>query len=84
MPPGLTDFCTHSYGMKCSFKLGNWWLNVEGFKSKVHEWWSSFEVSGRPDYELATKLSLLKTKLKEWSRENRKIGRQGKSKFSVR
>ena len=28
-------------------------------------------MSGRPDYKLATKLRLLKTKLKEWSRENR-------------
>ena len=27
---------------------------------------------GRPDYKLATKLRLLKTKLKEWSRENRR------------
>ena len=68
MTPGQTDFYTRSHGMKCSFKLGNdhkafkrsyfnfekWWLNVEGFKSKVHEWWSSFEVLGRPDYKLAT------------------------------
>ncbi|WMV37052.1 hypothetical protein MTR67_030437 [Solanum verrucosum] len=63
--------CGNKAFRRSYFKFEKWWLNVEGFKSKVHEWWSSFEVSGRPDYKLATKLRLLKIKLKEWSRENR-------------
>lgn len=53
-----------------TFKFENWWLGVKGFKDKVESWWSSFLVSGRPCYILATKLKLLKVKLKEWSKEN--------------
>ncbi|KAG5594507.1 hypothetical protein H5410_035739 [Solanum commersonii] len=46
-------------------------LNVDGFKDKVHDWWSSFNEKGKPNFKLATKLSLLKQKLKEW-RKNTK------------
>ncbi|KAG5616742.1 hypothetical protein H5410_016566 [Solanum commersonii] len=53
------------------FKFEKWWLNVEGFKSKVQDWWNSFNVTGRADFKLTTKLSLLKVKLKEWSKENK-------------
>ncbi|WMV36991.1 hypothetical protein MTR67_030376, partial [Solanum verrucosum] len=49
----------------------NLWLNVDGFKDKVHDWWSSFNEKGKPNFKLATKLSLLKQKLKEW-RKNKK------------
>lgn len=53
------------------FKFEKCSLNVEGFKSKVQDWWNSFNVTGRADFKLATKLSLLKVKLKEWSKENK-------------
>ncbi|KAH0687773.1 hypothetical protein KY285_018328 [Solanum tuberosum] len=43
----------------------------EGFIDKVKEWWSSFNATGRPDSQLASKLSQLKVKLKEWSKANR-------------
>ena len=44
---------------------------MEGFKCKVQDWWNSFNVTGRANYKLTTKLSLLKVKLKEWSKENK-------------
>ncbi|WMV47077.1 hypothetical protein MTR67_040462 [Solanum verrucosum] len=56
---------------KSYFKFEKWWLNVEGFRDKVKEWWGSFNVTGSPDFILASKLSFLKKKLKEWSKENR-------------
>ncbi|WMV33447.1 hypothetical protein MTR67_026832 [Solanum verrucosum] len=55
---------------KSYFKFEQWWLGVEGFKDKVRVWWASFQVSGTPAFILATKLKLLKDKLKEWNREN--------------
>ena len=39
--------------------------------AKVKDWWNSFNVTRRADFKLATKLSLLKVKLKEWSKENK-------------
>ncbi|WMV20737.1 hypothetical protein MTR67_014122 [Solanum verrucosum] len=62
---------------KSYFKFAKWWLNVEGFKEKVQEWWCSFIISGTPDYILATKLSMLKAKLKEWSKEH-KVNRKAR------
>ncbi|KAG5577467.1 hypothetical protein H5410_057601 [Solanum commersonii] len=32
---------------KSYFKFESWWLEVEGFKEKVKEWWCSFVVEGR-------------------------------------
>uniref|UniRef100_A0A0V0GQ14 Putative ovule protein n=1 Tax=Solanum chacoense TaxID=4108 RepID=A0A0V0GQ14_SOLCH len=46
-------------------------MGVEGFKEKVKIWWISFKVGGRPAYNLAEKLKLLKGKLKQWSRTNK-------------
>lgn len=46
---------------------------MEGFKVKVQEWWCSFiisGISGTPNYIQATKISMLKVKLKEWSKEH--------------
>ncbi|WMV09305.1 hypothetical protein MTR67_002690, partial [Solanum verrucosum] len=54
---------------KSYFKFEQWWLGAEGFKDKVRVWWASFQVSGTPASILATKLKLLKDKLKEWNRE---------------
>lgn len=36
----------------------------------VNGWWSSFDVTGAPDYILAVKLKMLKGKLKEWNLNN--------------
>ncbi|WMV42189.1 hypothetical protein MTR67_035574 [Solanum verrucosum] len=51
---------------KGNFKFENWWSKVEGFIDIVRDWWSSFNFTGRPDYRLACKLRVLKSKLKEW------------------
>ena len=56
---------------KSYFKLESWWLEVEGFKDKVKEWWDSFNIEERAGYILAEKLKLLKVKMKEWSKENK-------------
>ena len=41
------------------------------FREKVKEWWASFTVNGTASFRLATKLKLLKGRLKEWELENR-------------
>ncbi|WMV14420.1 hypothetical protein MTR67_007805 [Solanum verrucosum] len=63
---------------KSYFKFEIWWLEVEGFKDRVKEWWASFQVNGRPGYILAEKLKMLKVKLKEWSKVNRGNWKQRK------
>nr|XP_016436162.1 PREDICTED: uncharacterized protein LOC107762331 [Nicotiana tabacum] len=55
---------------KSYFKFENWWLETEGFNDRVQNWWTSFEIEGRPYYILACKLKALKGKLKEWSNCN--------------
>ncbi|WMV11645.1 hypothetical protein MTR67_005030 [Solanum verrucosum] len=50
------------------FKFENWWLEIEGFREQVQEWWDEFEVMGCPDYILSMKLKMLKPKIKEWSK----------------
>ncbi|WMV21816.1 hypothetical protein MTR67_015201 [Solanum verrucosum] len=63
---------------KSYFKFETLWLEVEGFKEKVREWWESFNVNGRPGYILAEKLKMLKAKLKEWSKTNKGNWKQRK------
>ncbi|KAG5624592.1 hypothetical protein H5410_009810 [Solanum commersonii] len=55
---------------KTYFKFENWWLEVEGFKQKVKAWWLSFPNMGKPAFNLANKLKLLKKELMRWSRSN--------------
>lgn len=43
---------------------------MEGFKGNVQDCWRFFIVAGRTKFVLATKLKLLKEKLKEWSKNN--------------
>uniref|UniRef100_M0ZKV5 Non-LTR retroelement reverse transcriptase n=1 Tax=Solanum tuberosum TaxID=4113 RepID=M0ZKV5_SOLTU len=57
---------------KSYFKFENWWMRVEGFKEEVKLWWQSFVITGTPGFVLAEKLKLLKGKMKEWSKNNRK------------
>lgn len=45
------------------------WLKVEGFKDLLRSWWQVMSVSGRASYRLATKLKVIKQKLKVWNRE---------------
>ena len=56
-------------GGKSSFKFKNIWLKEEGFASKVHSWWSSYEFTGTPSFVLASKLKALKEDLKKWNKE---------------
>ncbi|WMV41585.1 hypothetical protein MTR67_034970 [Solanum verrucosum] len=63
---------------KSYFKFEQWWLRVEGFSDKVKDWWESFNITGTGSYVLASKLRMLKGKLKEWKRENRNNWNQRK------
>lgn len=51
-------------------------MQVEGFREKVREWGSCFSTNGTPSFILASKLKLLKEKLKQWGLENRVDWRQ--------
>ncbi|RVW16952.1 LINE-1 reverse transcriptase-like [Vitis vinifera] len=51
------------------FRFENMWLKVEGFKDLLRSWWQGMSVSGRASYRLATKLKVIKQKLKVWNRE---------------
>ncbi|WMV55766.1 hypothetical protein MTR67_049151 [Solanum verrucosum] len=63
---------------KSYFKFEQWWSRVEGFSDKVKDWWESFNITGTGSYVLASKLRMLKGKLKEWKRENRNNWNQRK------
>ena len=43
------------------------WLKVDGFKELLRGWWQ--EVGGRVRFKLATKLKILKDKIKTWNRD---------------
>ncbi|WMV42674.1 hypothetical protein MTR67_036059 [Solanum verrucosum] len=58
--------CGELNSNKSYFKFEQWWLRVDGFADKVKEWWFSFNINGTDSYILATKLRILKQKLKEW------------------
>lgn len=60
--------CDNWDSVKSYFKFKNWWLQIEGFQSRIKHGWNSFNCEGRPDFILAFKLKALKAKLKEWSK----------------
>ncbi|RVW46561.1 LINE-1 reverse transcriptase-like [Vitis vinifera] len=51
------------------FRFENMWLKVDGFKDLLREWWQGTVVSGKASFRLASKLKVLKQKIKEWNRE---------------
>ncbi|RVW43464.1 Transposon TX1 uncharacterized 149 kDa protein [Vitis vinifera] len=51
------------------FRFENMWLKVDGFKGLLREWWQGIEVRGRASFRLASKLKLLKQRIKTWNRE---------------
>ena len=51
------------------FRFENMWLKVDGFKGLLREWWQGIEVRGRASFRLASKLKLLKLRIKTWNRE---------------
>ncbi|RVW80649.1 hypothetical protein CK203_044328 [Vitis vinifera] len=46
------------------FRFENMWLKVDGFKGLLREWWQGIEVRGRASFRLASKLKLLKLRIK--------------------
>ncbi|RVW87530.1 hypothetical protein CK203_036323 [Vitis vinifera] len=51
------------------FRFENMWLKVDGFKDLLREWWQGTVVRGKASFRLASKLKVLKQKIKEWNRE---------------
>ncbi|GFY82660.1 hypothetical protein Acr_02g0009000 [Actinidia rufa] len=51
------------------FRFENMWLQVEGFRDLVREWWEGYEVFGSALHRLAKKLRWLKEDLKRWNKE---------------
>ena len=51
------------------FRFENMWLKVDGFKDLLREWWQGTEVSGKASFRLASKLKVLKQKIKNWNRD---------------
>lgn len=46
------------------------WMESEGFMELIGSWWVSFDVQGIPDFIFASKLKLLKGKLREWNKHS--------------
>lgn len=46
------------------------WLEENKFPLMISEWWKELTVEGWAGYKLATKLKLLKIKIKEWAKTN--------------
>lgn len=40
---------------------------MDGVKELIQKWWNEFEVQVCPDFQLGSKLKMLKSKSKEWS-----------------
>ena len=51
------------------FRFKNMWLKVDDFKGLLRGWWQGIEVRGRASFRLASKLKMLKQKIKVWNRE---------------
>ena len=51
------------------FKFENVWLEEEGFKDQVKNWWVSFNFTGTFNFVLDAKLRALKVVLKTWNKE---------------
>lgn len=45
------------------------WLEVDGFKEKIEEWWRTFSFEGNDGYVFAQKNKALKMCSKEWNKE---------------
>ena len=45
------------------------WLKVDGFKDLLRGWWQGSGGRGRASFRLATKLKVLKQKIKDWKRD---------------
>ncbi|RVW40207.1 hypothetical protein CK203_078389 [Vitis vinifera] len=51
------------------FRFENMWLKVDGFKELLRGWWQEAGGRGRASFRLATKLKVLKDKIKAWNRD---------------
>ena len=49
-------------------KFENWWLQTEGFKERIKDWWTVVNCEVTPHFILAYKLKAMKVKLKELSK----------------
>ena len=52
---------------KSPVRFENIWLKTNGFKERVHSWWTQYSFSGTPNFVLAKKLKALKGDIKQWN-----------------
>ena len=45
------------------------WLKVDGFKDLLRGWWQGLGGRGRASFRLATKLKVMKEKIKGWNKD---------------
>ena len=53
---------------KSSFRFENMWLNMDGFKDRVHSGWNQYSFLSTPSFVLAKKLKALKADIIQWNR----------------
>ena len=51
------------------FRFENMWLKVDEFKDLLRGWWQEAGGRGRASFRLATKMKVLKDKIKGWNRD---------------
>ncbi|XP_058092153.1 uncharacterized protein LOC131238046 [Magnolia sinica] len=59
------------WGLK-PFRFDISWLHRAGFKSMVTEWWKELQSQGFAGFRLCSKLKVLKEKLRQWNKEERR------------
>ncbi|XXG85840.1 hypothetical protein AAC387_Pa11g0856 [Persea americana] len=87
LPKPVSNHCSIMLDSECErwgpspFRFELMWLQEENFTKLVQKWWEEIRVDGWAGHRLATKLKLLKTKLKEWAKEHFEKVKHQKSKI---
>eukprot|EP00268_Persea_americana_P008188 TRINITY_DN13159_c0_g2_i1.p1 TRINITY_DN13159_c0_g2~~TRINITY_DN13159_c0_g2_i1.p1 ORF type:complete len:214 (+),score=40.85 TRINITY_DN13159_c0_g2_i1:166-807(+) len=76
LPKPVSNHCPILIDLECArwvsspFRFELIWLEEEQFPSLIQKWWEEIRVEGWAGYKLATKLKLLKIRMKEWAKEH--------------
>lgn len=65
----MLDFSFDNWGL-APFRFELMWLEDKEFPQMILDWWKEIKVEGWAAYRLATKLNLLRFKIKEWAKKN--------------
>ena len=67
--PIMIDMDCESWG-PTPFRFELMWLEENQFPKLIQDWWKEIKVDGWAGHRLATKLKVLKNKIKEWAKES--------------